>query len=165
MKFSKKILKSYQEQLNWESTRTPVRTPSTRPLPFAVTIWGHTALLLQMYRPSVKDVAISDQLGLLGSAMLPFGREHLRALTHACFMGYTHTCFISHGSYEQVENIMFNIHYVYASVHLCFCPFFYYFPGVTHVLYQSVQRKRVFSPFSLQCGYPRATVIYRGVSS
>lgn len=27
---------------------------------------------------------------------------------------------------------------------------------VSHVLYRSMQRKRVFSPFSLQCGYPRA---------
>lgn len=77
MKFSKEIPKSYQEQLNWESTRTPVRTPSTRPLPFAVNIWGHTALLLQMYQPSVKDGAIPDRLELVGSAVLPSGREHL----------------------------------------------------------------------------------------
>lgn len=94
MKFSKEIPKSYQEQLNWESTRTPVRTPSTRPLPFAVIMWGCAALLLQMYQPSVKDGAIPDRLELVGSATLLSGREHLR--THACFMGHTHTCFMGY---------------------------------------------------------------------
>lgn len=102
MKFSKEISKSYQEQLNWESSRAPVRTPSTRLLPFAVITWGYAALFLQTCQPGVKDLAFPDRLELLGSATLPSGREHFRALTLTCFMACVH---ISHENYEQVEDI------------------------------------------------------------